>query len=154
MSRYAASTSVSTMKSRQEIEHTLRRYGADQFVSGWDDDRNHALVGFRLNGRQIRIDLPLPDRSERRFTHTPTGLRRADRAREEAYEQAGRQCWRALALVIKAKLEAVESGISTLEREFLADVMLPSGQTLGEYMAPQLERAYAENRMPELLPGS
>ncbi len=59
---------------------------------------------------------------------------------------------RTLEDVVKAKLEAVEAGISTLEREFLADIVLPSGQTFGAWAAPQLESAYANGRMPALLP--
>ena len=35
------------------------------------------------------------------------------------WEQACRQRWRALALVIKAKLEAIDAEISTFEEEFL-----------------------------------
>ena len=52
----------------------------------------------------------------------------------------------------KAKLEAVESGISTVEREFFYDVVLPDGKTIGEWMAPQLETAYQTGTMPPMLP--
>ena len=37
-----------------------------------------------------------------------------------AQEQAERQAWWAPVLVLKAKLEAVEAGLTTLEQEFLA----------------------------------
>jgi hypothetical protein len=43
--------------------------------------------------------------------------------------------------VIKAKLEAVESGISTLEQEFLAQVVTESGRTIGEIIIPQISEA-------------
>lgn len=153
MTRYAATTTVSSEKTRLEVERTLRKYGADQFAYGWDDHADRAMIGFRVTGRQIRIELPMPSSTEKRITHTQTGLKRSEGSRQEMYEQAIRQRWRALLLVIKAKLEAIDSGISTIEKEFLADVVLPDGRTLGEYVAPQLERAYAENRMPQLLPG-
>ena len=55
-------------------------------------------------------------------------------------------------MIIKAKLEAVESGISTVEREFFYDVVLPDGKTIGEWMAPQLEEAYRTGSMPPMLP--
>ena len=78
--------------------------------------------------------------------------RRTQAQAEKEYEQAVRQRWRALALAIKAKLEMVESGITTLEQEFLAYIVLPSGQSVGEWLAPQMERADITGRMPALLP--
>lgn len=36
MSRYAENTSVSSDRSRAEIEQILARYGAEQFMYGWD----------------------------------------------------------------------------------------------------------------------
>ena len=63
---YARSTDVSSGRSRDEIERTLERYGADQFLYGWQEDA--AVVGFRIGGRHIRLILPLPAKTERRFT--------------------------------------------------------------------------------------
>ena len=51
-----------------------------------------------------------------------------------------RQRWRALALCIKAKLEAVECGITSFEEEFLAHVVMPNGQTFGKLALAQIER--------------
>lgn len=56
--------------------------------------------------------------------------------------------------MIKAKLEAVDAGISTVEEEFLAHVMTPDGSTVHEWLAPQLEHAYASGQMPALMPGA
>lgn len=152
MPRYAAQTEVSSDRSRAEIERTLRRYGATAFAYGWEG--NQAQVGFKLADRQIRFRLPLPDPRSREFTLTPTGRDRSAASAEEAYEQAVRQRWRALALVIKAKLEAVEAGISTVEDEFLAHIALPDGRTVGDWLGPQLGVVYAQQAMPALLPGS
>lgn len=150
--RYATQTSVSVERSRAEVERILRRYGADQFVSGWD--RKQALIGFKMDGKQVRFVLPLPDRQAAEFTQTPSGRHsRSETAAETAWEQACRQRWRALALVIKAKLEAVESGITTMEEEFLAHMVLPDGSTVGSWTTPQLEEVYRTGRMPEMLPG-
>jgi hypothetical protein len=150
MARYAASTEVSSDRSRAEIERTLERYGARQFMYGWDEDR--ALVGFQINGRQVRFILPMPDRDDAEFTRTPTGRTRAATQVREAFEQAVRQRWRALNLVIKAKLEAVDSGIVTFDAEFLAHLVLPNGQTVGDTVVPSVEQAYETNQMPALLP--
>lgn len=151
MSRYAANTDVSSDASRAEIERILRRYGADSFIYGWD--RNTAVVGFRAHDRQVKFLLPLPDRNDEEFTCTPArGYARSDAAADKAYEQAVKQRWRALALVIKAKLEAVEAEISEFEEEFMAHIVLPNGQTVGEFMRPQIEEAYETGTMPNMLP--
>jgi len=148
--RYASQTDVPSDRSRAEIERTLTRYGADAFAYGWDDQR--ATLGFRIDGLRVRFELPLPDREK--FTRTPTGKKRNNaRSIENAYEQGVRQRWRALALIIKAKLEAVESGITTLPEEFLAQTVLPDGRTFGAWAIPQVKQSYIEGRMPPLLPG-
>lgn len=150
MSQYAQNTDVPSDRSRVEIEKTLARYGADQFMYGWQ--LGSAVIAFRMNSRQIKFQLPLPDRSAPEFTQTPTGKERAASAIEKAYEQAVRQRWRALALVIKAKLEAVETGIAEFDEEFLAHIVLPDGKTVGSFMLPQVETAYQLGTMPNLLP--
>lgn len=151
MSRYARDTQVSSAQSRMEIEHTLERYGADQFFYGHDRDR--AMVGFRMRDRQVKFLLPMPERDAREFTHTPAkGQLRSPEAQHQEWEKACRQRWRALALVIKAKLEAVESGITEFDDEFMAHIVLPDGQTFGQWAKPQIESAYASGDMPPLLP--
>lgn len=141
-------------RSRAEIERTLKRYGANAFAYAWEDDgATIATIAFKMAGRHVRFRLPLPDSRAAEFTRTPTGKERPATAAEAAYEQACRQRWRALALVVKAKLEAVEAGISTVEDEFLASVVLPSGATVGEWAAPQLREVYGRGAMPALMPG-
>ncbi len=147
---YAEKTIVSTEKSRAEIERTLQRYGADQFMYGWDNDK--AIVGFRMTGRQIKFLLTMPNKSDRKFTHTKTGKKRTETVAFKEWEQACRQKWRALSLVIKAKLEAVESGISIFEDEFMANIVLPNGSTVSDFMLPQISLAYESGQMPKLLP--
>ena len=50
-----------------------------------------------------------------------------------------------------AKLEAVESGITTIEDEFLAHTLLPDGTTAGDWMRPQIAAAYDTGAMPPML---
>jgi len=151
MTRYAANTDVSSDRSRAEIEKTLTRYGADQFFYGWQT--NAATIGFRMHGKRIQFVVPLPDRQADEFTLTPSrNWLRSNEKAEKAWEQAVRQKWRALALVVKAKLEAVESGITSFEDEFLAHIVLPNGQRVGEWLGPQVEKAYELGHMPPLLP--
>ena len=152
---YAKNTDVPASKSRDEIEQTLARYGADQFMYGWDADR--ALVQFRMpvdgegpGFRQVRFVIAMPDKSERRFTHHSRGPR-TPAAAEKAWEQSTRQKWRALALVIKAKLEAVEAGIAEFEAEFLAHVVMPDGRTVAEHVLPGVAESYATGAPAQLL---
>lgn len=150
---YAAQTDVSVEKSRGEIERTLMRYGADAF--GYMSEVGSARVAFRIGGRHIRFHLPLPDRRDDEFLFAVMGARgrqpRSQDAADKAWEQACRQRWRALVLIIKAKLEAVASGITTIEDEFLAHTVLPDGSTVGEWAAPQLAEAYRIGTMPTQL---
>ena len=157
MATYAKDTQVSPERSRAEIEQTLARYGARAFSYGYDEHR--AVVMFDAGGRKVRFDLPIP--AVKDFAYTAPGGRvwapgaraRTPAQRRTAQEKAVRQRWRALALVIKAKLEAVEAGVVTFEEEFLAHVLLPSGETVGEWATPQLAETYATGDMPPVLPG-
>ena len=151
MTRYAANTQVGTDRSRAEIERTLQRYGATSFMYGWQN--TSAMIAFEMEGRRVKFILPLPDRNADEFRLTPG--RRHERSDSQAlaeWEKACRQRWRALALVIKAKLEAVETGITEFEEEFLAHIVLPNGQTVGEYALPEIARAYQTGKMVPLLP--
>lgn len=150
--RYARDTDVSVSKSQGEIQDLLRRYGADQFLSGWDDEAGIALIGFRMRGRQVKFRLVMPKREE--FRYTPSqGYERSPENISKAHEQAMRQRWRALKLVIQAKLEAVEVGITDFESEFLANIVLSDGRTYGEFAIPQIDAMYERGGMPALLPG-
>lgn len=151
MTRYAAQTGVPADRSRAEIEQTLQRWGASGFMYGWQEQS--AVVAFIVDGRQVRFVLPLPDRADPEFARTPAKRQLRDpEQRLAAWEQATRQRWRALALVIKAKLEAVETGIVTFEQEFLPHLVLPDGGTVHDWIAPQMEQVYRSGVMPRMLP--
>ncbi len=148
MPKYATNTSVSSEHSRLEIEKILMKYGADNFA--YATANGQALIVFRMEGRQVKFILPLPKKEE--FRLTPTGRERSENSQYEAWEQACRQRWRALKLVIQAKLEAVECGISIFDDEFMANIVLPDGQTVSDFMKPQIEQAYSSGKMPSILP--
>lgn len=151
--QYAKDTTVPVEKSKAEIETILMRYGATGFMSEWLDMR--AFIQFVVKGRHIKFSLPLPDPNAPEFKATPVRKRvRSPEQWHEAWEQACRQRWRALALSIKAKLEAVSVGITTFEEEFLAHIVLPDGQTVGRWIAPQIESSYKTGDMPPMLLGA
>ncbi len=62
-----------------------------------------------------------------------------------------RSKWRALVLVLKGKLESVESGIATFEEEFMPFIVMPNDQTLGAILVPMIEQSYASGKMPKQL---
>jgi len=113
----------------------------------------HAL--FEMRGRRLRFSLPIPSKADKRFTRDAGGRPRTVDQVKSVHEQAVRSSWRALVLVIKAKLEAVDTGITTFESEFLSHIVIPGGQTFGEWAIPQIAEAYETGaRMPPLLPGA
>lgn len=151
MSRYAQGTSVTAERSRIEIERMLRRYGCEQFQAGWDSASRTHHVLFRYGGWLVQLVLPMPDPESTEFTVSPAGRTRAAAAAEAAYESEIKRRWRALLLVIKAKLEAVETGISTLQAEFLSQLVLPNGTTFGDWAVPQLTEIAQTQAMPKLI---
>ncbi len=54
-------------------------------------------------------------------------------------------------LLIKAKLIAVNEGITTFEAEFLSHACLASGNTVGEQVIPEMKQAALDGRMPKAL---
>lgn len=146
--RYAAKTEVSSERSRAEIVRILHRYGCDQLGYGFQDGQ--AMIMFALAGRHVRLLIPLPKKAE--FTKTPQGRPRRSKQRiDAAYEQSIRQRWRALALVLKAKLEAVEAGIASFDQEFLPYIMLPDGKAVEQHILPEVVEACESGRMPKAL---
>jgi hypothetical protein len=152
MPSYAKDTEVTADRSKQEIETLLERFGATAFMYGRQGNR--AAVGFELRGRRYRMLLNLPDPGDPVFSRTPEKrLARSSQAARAAYEQEVRRRWRSLALLIKADLVAVEDGIVTLETVLQPFTVLPSGQTAGEWLDPQIERTYSTGAMPPMLAG-
>lgn len=146
--RYAERTSVPVAQSRAEVEKLLIRHGANQFVFGSADGQ--ALVAFEMrtkdNGgdsvtRRLRFLVPMPMAS------------RSMTDKKVAAET--RRRWRALLLVLKAKLEAVASGIVAFDTEFLAHIVVDGSRTVGDRLVPELTATLAAggNLPPLLGPG-
>ena len=127
---YANRTRVPTEKTRLEIEQLVKKFGAKGFASGWHEGT--ARVQFFAHGRHVR------------FTVMTVGDTRE-----------GREKWRALLLLVKAKLVAVDAKIATFEEAFVGDVVLPeTGKTVWESVREPLKLAYEQNRHIPLLPGA
>lgn len=87
---------------------------------------------FRMRERFVRIAIAMPPKGQ---------------------EQRQRSKWRVLVLVVKAKLEAIQSGVVTFEQEFLAHIVMPDNQTVGEHLVSKIAAAYETGKLPPLLPG-
>lgn len=150
---YANGTKVPVAKSQHEIAYLLERAGADQVGTFKDTSRNIAGVLFQLDGLSVALQVPLPDPNDREFTHTPKAdRRRSSESAFDVYEQEVKRRWRVVLQLVKMKLEAVELGLTTLQREFLADVRLPSGGTVEQHLAPLIAERYAQLGTPNLMP--
>lgn len=143
--RFAEGTTVEVSKSRMEVEMLLTAHAAIQVVIGTDSQKRTGFVHFGKEGRQYKLFLPP------RAVKKPSGYMKAEKL-QALEKQAEREQWRAMLLLLKAKLEVVASELVTMEQEFMAYVVLPDGRTVGELLVPQLETAYTENVMPPLLP--
>jgi hypothetical protein len=134
--RYAAETEVPVERSKRQIELLLIQHKAEGYHTGWDQARD--VIEFLWQGKQIRFVLPRPKRDD--YKLTPGGLWRTEKQVTAAIERADRQRWRALYLVIRAKIEAVEAQLAIFEEEFLAHIVVPgTNQTLGEILVPRLQ---------------
>lgn len=129
--RFAETTKVPVIQSRGEIEKMLSRHKCQQFGTAVDYLAYTARVQFTAHQRMVRFLVGLPDPKK-----------------TKNHEQEERRVWRSLLLVIKAKLEAVETEISTFEEEFLAHIVMPNGKTVAELILPQIAESYASGRMP------
>lgn len=136
MSRYAEGTDVSVRRSKEQIEALLQQHGAEGFHTGWDADRD--IIEFVFHNVQIRFVLSRANPDD--FKHDRQGRIRRKDVQERQINQYDRQRWRALYLVVRAKLEAVESGLAIFEQEFLGFIVTPDNRTLGEILVPRLQQ--------------
>lgn len=126
--KYAEQTKVPIERSKSAIEQIVRKYEASGFLQG--EFEGQVIIGFAMQDRQVRFKMDVSGLSA----------------------QQERQRWRALLLTIKSKLESVECGIETFDDAFLAQIVLPNGELIGEWAKPQIESSYKSGDMPPLLP--
>lgn len=128
MARYAERTDVPVRDTIGEIERTVKKFGGGQFIHASLEDR--FVVGFTKDERQVRFQV---------LQYPKDG-------------QLSRSMARALLLVLKAKLVAVDSGVSVFEDEFMANIVLPDGKLLSQHVKPRLLQAYETREVPAFLP--
>jgi L-rhamnose mutarotase len=126
---FAEYTKVSVQQTQNDIEKLVTKAGATHFASFKEPES--AMIAFRLKERNIRFKIALPKKMN---------------------DQEVRSRWRAMLLVIKAKLESVEANIETLEEAFLSQVVMPGGDTVYEHIRDNVALNYTGQNVP-LLPG-
>jgi hypothetical protein len=126
--KYAAHTKIAPEQTLMEIQRLVKKYGATGF--GFMESNGTVGILFEMKGRRIRLLLPLP--------LPPT-------------EQEVRQRWRALLLIVKAKLEAIDLMATTFEQEFMFNFVLPDTSTVGDKLLPQIEAILKDGKLPPML---
>lgn len=123
---YGAYTKVPLDRTLNEIVALLKKAGAQSI--GQFEDKERLAVQCFIQGRLIRFAVRLPEGP-----------------------QSQRQRGRALLLVIKAKLESVESEVETFDEAFLSNIVTPGGATVAEWLIPQIDEGYKIGKMPTQL---
>lgn len=136
---YAAGTTVSVESSQQEIGRILNRYRVEEYSFGAAQGK--AVVAFVIKDYPVRVAIPLPPRpAEGAYRKAGNGKKVP---LDKDWEQEVRESWRALALLIKANLEAVERGIVGVQEAFMAYLLTGNGKTVGEIVLPEYEKSLA-----------
>lgn len=132
MARYAENTKVSVDSSRGEITSILAKNGVQNM--GWSSTPTKDQLIFQLQGGTYRLTMVRPSAAsmEQRDRHLYVYPHNVDW--ESKVDQEWRRVWRANVLLLKAKLEFIDSGDTTIERELLPYRVLDSGQTVEEAM--------------------
>jgi hypothetical protein len=148
---YAAGTKVKVTNSHAEILRLLAKHGASDY--GIADKTTAALVAFTIKTAKVRLRFPLPSHADAKMPwsiatwdsrtqsnrpfNPETDAARVDKPRAAKLEQATRERWRLIVLVLKTKLELVALGARTVEQEFLEGLVLPNGQTVAQEIAAE-----------------
>lgn len=136
---YAEGTTVPINASRAELTGLMIKHDVLEFGWMWDKATQTDRLLFTMGAGQYRIDITKPT-VEEIYAKFPN-----HRDTDAKIDAEHRRRWRAAVLLLKAKLEFVDSGDTTMEREFLAYRLLPNGKTL--------EQVVIEQGLPQLVAG-
>lgn len=116
---FAKRTTVPVEKSLMEIRRVLDRYGATE--------TSITLVGGK-KGLSFKMRDSLAGWRGVRVTIAESALE----------SQTERQQWRALVMLLRAKLESIALNVTTFEQEFLPYIQLSETRTVGDVIIPQM----------------
>ncbi len=156
--RFADDTTVPAHQTVAEIREWLERFGASSFIDYTDAERGFAVFGWQGKMGAFMVYLPLPDPKKFSTNDAPKRGRAGDKSNihRSAYEQERARLLRVVFHLVKMKLIAVTENVTTLEKEFFADLVVWNAQgkqqTVYEWYAPQIEHLRAEGLQPPVLP--
>lgn len=157
--KYAKDTEVPYQRSLEEIQFLLSKHQITKFGYIRDNDNFVSAFAFERQGRRFRFTIPLPDINASEFQYMARGVggkqKRTPEQTLKAWEKVINQRYRAVSMIIKAKLIAIDEGIATFEDEFLDKTLIPGTDiTVGEWATEQLTKGYLTGKVPPLLPPS
>jgi len=131
MAKYAKDTKVAVRNSKMHIEKLLTDWGIEEFFFG-TSPRGEG-IGFKYKDKIYKLSVPMPDDGD---------------------EKKRRQMWRILFMSLKMDLEKIDAGLTTFEDQFLAQMALPDGSTVSDFMKlPKNLELLQQSKMPLLLTG-
>jgi hypothetical protein len=138
VARYAEGTTVTVESSRGEITGILAKNGVMNM--GWQTGPEGDQLLFELKGRRYSFAIPKPTMPEIRKMYPNA---RDDNSKWHA---EWRRRWRAIVLLLKAKLEFSDGETTTVERELMPYMLTADGRTT-------LGQLVEEGRLPQLMSG-
>lgn len=122
---YAYNTQVKPEKSIEEIKRNLKKYGCQGYQYTEHPDSNEKAIRFYIPTPQGRllIHIEIPEIHEKK--------------KSGKTEYLENESFRALVLIIKAKLNLVELG-EPIEEVFLLNMVTPDGKLLKDVITPDL----------------
>jgi len=132
-----ADTKVSIERSREEIDHLLKKFGCKGIQWTWIDNSEilRFIHEFDYKGVNYGVgyEIILPE----------MGIKRG-RGYDKTLVRNDQQAYRITFYTIKAKLTSVESGLETFENVFMSNIMykLPDGrvQKVGDIIIDQITK--------------
>lgn len=135
MAKYAKTTPVPVERSRHELEKLLESYGVEEFFIGRSPRGDG--IGFKYKNKVYKMNVPNPSKANKT---------------EKQYKQELRQRWRILFMSTKMKFEEIDAGVKSFEDQFLAQMCLPDGTTVSDFMKlPGNVKRLEQTQMPKLL---
>lgn len=172
---FAKGTGVAAEKSRAKIEKLLRARKATQLGVSFDDENGEAIVIFTMPGKLITAAEPakswtnpptpataevrepkqtvsfvvkMPKRSA--FAKDHRGYIAPEWKVTQLHEQAIRERWRCLLMVLKGKFTAIDAEIEDFETAFLPHLLVPSGGTVRDHVMPAYRSSLSNPGAPLL----
>lgn len=146
--QFAEGTDVPAARSEAEIKAMLVKFGADSVITG--NEGRKVFVLFRARDRFVKFTMQMPSADDSPERTESSRYKLKPEQREAWAESEARRRWRALALLVKAKLTGIADGIVTFEEEMLAHVVMPDGRPFIEEALPAIATSYKTGASPIL----